>query len=625
MALRILAVIVPLGACVNLSPPYGSARDANGPKKDVASATADDFVPSVTDDDAQDEADERDLDDASLGHSDAALTGGTGGGPITGGAGGANGGAGGGAMTGAGGQATGAAGVTHLDGGTAGSGGTGAGGTSATGSRATGGTAGTTSTGSDSGPDAPPDVPMPADLADAPITPDILDGPSGIDSDDGSGLFVKLGGTRFGTGPPWYGNAAVTYDKAFDGDIATYVDDSNAAGFVGIDLGAGALAKVAKIRFYPRLKTSQRMVGGKFQCSADSHCADTILPDSGVAPSDGYVDLYTIAAEPPMAWSEVTITHPAACRCFRYLSPADSHTNIGELEFWAAATGSEGTPLADAGAPLTNLSFNKPVIASSQHLNGGDAVRGNDGLVSTLFCPLTASFPVWWMVDLGAVYPIVQTDINFENSQIPYTYMIEVSSDAIEWSVAVDRRSNTNGGGTITDAVDARARYVRLTITGTSTNIMACMWEFLVWGYNTPVADSTAGLTNLSIEKTATASDAATRKPASKGNDGLMATAFCPTSATMPVLWTVDLGANRDIARIDVSFEQQQSFYQYTIDVSADQSTWTTVVDRSTNTSFNGAILRHSVTTTARHVRLNILGVSSTDFGCFWELTVWGH
>jgi hypothetical protein len=138
---------------------------------------------------------------------------------------------------------------------------------------------------------------------DARDAPAASGGETSTDGDKGSTL-VKLTGTPFGTGPAWF-NGSSTFDKVFDGDITTYDDDSNTSGGdTGIDLGAGVTATVAVIRYSPRPAWNDRLVGGKFQCSTTSQ-------------TDGYSDLYTIATEPPLAWTQVTIASTTPCRYLR--------------------------------------------------------------------------------------------------------------------------------------------------------------------------------------------------------------------------------------------------------------------------------------------------------------------
>jgi hypothetical protein len=150
-------------------------------------------------------------------------------------------------------------------------------------------------------------------------------GSGGASGQGGTTGAVKLTGTPFGSGPPYGNDPRRTFDKAFDGDITTYFDDSNASGgYVGIDLGAGILGSVVAVRYYPRASYAFRMVGGSFQCSTSSQ-------------TSGYTNLYTIASQPPVAWTQVTIGSSATCRYLRYSAPNDSFTNVAEIEFWGTA------------------------------------------------------------------------------------------------------------------------------------------------------------------------------------------------------------------------------------------------------------------------------------------------
>jgi hypothetical protein len=221
------------------------------------------------------------------------------------------------------------------------------------------------------------------------------------------------------------------------------------------------------------------MVGGIFQCSSSSQ-------------TDGYSDLYTIAAVPPVAWNEVEIPTSPACRFLRYLSPADGYTNVTEIEFWTLGVSGSGIGHTDAGAPLTNLSLGKPVRASSEQTSAGKtADKGNDGLLSTMFCPSGAALPVWYLVDLGAAYPIQQTDITVEKSQAAYQYQIETSTDGSTWTTLAAYQNGASSGGraTLSDSFQAQAQFVRLTITEVSGGFWGCFKEFTVWGYNAPSID----------------------------------------------------------------------------------------------------------------------------------------
>jgi RHS repeat-associated protein len=72
---------------------------------------------------------------------------------------------------------------------------------------------------------------------------------------------IKLTGTPFGT-PSSQGLADRTFDKAFDGNTATFFDNATAHfGFTGIDLGEGNERVISKVRFYPRDGYANRING----------------------------------------------------------------------------------------------------------------------------------------------------------------------------------------------------------------------------------------------------------------------------------------------------------------------------------------------------------------------------
>jgi hypothetical protein len=131
---------------------------------------------------------------------------------------------------------------------------------------------------------------------------------------------------------------------------------------------------------------------------------------------------------------------------------------------------------------------------------------------------------------------------------------------------------------------------------------------------------------NLSQAKPVTATAQMTSKEAIFGNDGSLSTSFCGAGGTFPAWWRVDLGATFNIVRTDVAFEKPTSTYQYKIEVSNDDSTYSTVVDQSANTTHSGTLLSDTFATQARYVRITILAVSTAAASaCLWEFSVWGY
>jgi len=135
-------------------------------------------------------------------------------------------------------------------------------------------------------------------------------------------LANKLIGAVFGFSPPY----ATGYDSAnaFDGNTSTYCDDAATGnGVTGIDLGSGNTAMVSRIRYWPRTSWESRMTGGIFAGSNDG---------------TNYTTLYTVPSTPTSgAWTTANITNRTAWRYLRYQGPANSYTNVSEIEFYGSA------------------------------------------------------------------------------------------------------------------------------------------------------------------------------------------------------------------------------------------------------------------------------------------------
>ncbi|MDB6122952.1 MAG: Coagulation factor 5/8 type domain protein [Pedosphaera sp.] len=130
------------------------------------------------------------------------------------------------------------------------------------------------------------------------------------------------------------------------------------------------------------------------------------------------------------------------------------------------------------------LSQGRSAIAdSSQTGSGNIAANGNDGSLSTRWAANDPQYPHWWRVDLGTNCNLSSVTINwFGTGGRSYQYKIEVSTNDINYVMAVDQSGNTSTANT-TNTFSATARYVRITVTGTSqVNGNASFYECLVYG-----------------------------------------------------------------------------------------------------------------------------------------------
>jgi beta-glucanase (GH16 family) len=166
-----------------------------------------------------------------------------------------------------------------------------------------------------------------------------------------TGTGVKQAGTVIGTAGSW-NNAGDTKEKVFDGNTATFFDAPSTTGFVGMDLGTGK--QLTGIRFHPRIAYASRMLGGKFQASNDANFAT------------GVVDLHTIAATPTEAYQCIAITNASTFRYVRYVGPANSYTNLAEMEVYGIAV------TTDPCASIAQYAENAGYVAGSKVKNGNN-------------------------------------------------------------------------------------------------------------------------------------------------------------------------------------------------------------------------------------------------------------
>lgn len=138
----------------------------------------------------------------------------------------------------------------------------------------------------------------------------------------------------------------------------------------------------------------------------------------------------------------------------------------------------------------------KPALVSSYQDNN-TADKANDSDISTQWRAESGALPQWWQVDLEAEFDIVGTQVVWEAAQDEdgafFQYKIEVSKDANNWNLVVDQRSNQDYSEPLQKRIDehsfnASARYVRITITGTSPNVLAGIHDFKVFAEVPPIS-----------------------------------------------------------------------------------------------------------------------------------------
>jgi F5/8 type C domain len=130
--------------------------------------------------------------------------------------------------------------------------------------------------------------------------------------------------------------------------------------------------------------------------------------------------------------------------------------------------------------------------------------------------------------------------------------------------------------------------------------------------------------TPLSQGKPVTASSAQHGNPSSAGNDGSLSTRWSANNGSYPQWWRVDLGASHSLTNVAINWYLSSSrYYQYRIETSADDANYTTVVDKTANTTLGDT--SDNLVATARYVRITMTAASSSGWASFWECKVYGN
>ena len=137
-----------------------------------------------------------------------------------------------------------------------------------------------------------------------------------------------------------------------------------------------------------------------------------------------------------------------------------------------------------------NLAFGAKVTASSHY---DDCFRPDyavDDNNATLWKARTTG-EAWLQIDLGRAERFSEVWTQFEYATFFYQYKIETSIDGCQWYLFADRTQNTTQGSPMIDRTPSsksgrkaltKARYLRITITGTQKNgHMPAIWNVKVW------------------------------------------------------------------------------------------------------------------------------------------------
>ncbi|WP_261304980.1 discoidin domain-containing protein [Paenibacillus andongensis] len=278
---------------------------------------------------------------------------------------------------------------------------------------------------------------------------------------------------------------------------------------------------------------------------------------------------------------------------------------------------SGGTPPSTTPIPHytpINLALNRTASADSSQA-GNPASSGNDSNdTTTRWSANDGNTGHSWTVDLGSSKNITHgTQVKWQNAGGGYQYKIETSNDNTNWKLKVDKTSNTSTDQVQSDVFYDTARYVRITVTGLPSGANASFYDFKVFGDQA----------NLALNKTASSDSSQSSNPASFGADGNAATRWIANDANTGHSLTVDLGASMNITNGTQVAWEKSGVYQYKIEKSTDNTNWTTVIDKTANSSTD-QVQNDYFTGIARYVRITVTGLPSGANASIYDFKIFG-
>ena len=128
----------------------------------------------------------------------------------------------------------------------------------------------------------------------------------------------------------------------------------------------------------------------------------------------------------------------------------------------------------------SNLALIKPCKATSMPQTGNSAEMAFDGNAETRYCASNADMPQQLMIDLEEEYDIGAIYMLFEQKS-DWDYTLETSLDGNTWEIYAQPGSQSLLA--VTETKDAQARYVRLTVNGTTGGAWASVWEMEIYSH----------------------------------------------------------------------------------------------------------------------------------------------
>ncbi len=154
-----------------------------------------------------------------------------------------------------------------------------------------------------------------------------------------------------------------------------------------------------------------------------------------------------------------------------------------------------------------------------------------------------------------------------------------------------------------------------------TVNTLPYQGQFVPDGQHTPwvggvekLESPVDSVPNIAIGKSVTSSSEQSRNYALNAVDDDESTKWTANGSSLPQWLQVDLGKNYSLAGFKMLWEMKDAAYKYYIEVSKDGINWDKVVDKSTNTTPNGAEETALADSRGRYVRITIVDKITNNY-----------
>ncbi|OGX90582.1 discoidin domain-containing protein [Hymenobacter coccineus] len=241
--------------------------------------------------------------------------------------------------------------------------------------------------------------------------------------------------------------------------------------------------------------------------------------------------------------------------------------------------------------PNPNLALGKVATGDVNDLQAASNAVDGDG---TTRWESAHSDPQTISIDLGSVQPIDDIRLTWE-AALGKDFTLDVSNDGTNWQTVMPVTGNTSTSNEYAH-LGASGRYVRMRGTARATPYSYSLFEFEVFA-------TSNNLVNQAIGKTGVASTTQGTLTENYAFDNDRLTRWASTANLDNAFIYVDLQRTVAISRVFLVWEQAYGG-DFTIDVSDDAATWTTV-GTAVNNSFHFNEYRFTSPVAGRYVRMN--------------------